>query len=105
MGTGLVSALLLAPPARAESYRDLVAAYQRGDRGAVVRVGERTRKELKAEMLARSGVEVAKMQLILGALSPTNAGIDALNGWRASRLESGRSWKLRIAIRPRPVLG
>jgi len=45
------------------------------------------RKELKAEMLARSGVEVARMQLILGALSPTNSGIDALNqDWSTNEL-------------------
>jgi hypothetical protein len=43
-------ALLLAPPAGAESYRDLVVAYQRGDRAAVMRVGERKRGELKAEL-------------------------------------------------------
>jgi tetratricopeptide (TPR) repeat protein len=50
MGAGLACALLLAPPAGAETYRDLVAAYQRGDRDAVARVGERTRAELKAEL-------------------------------------------------------
>ena len=37
------------------------------------------RKELKAEMLARSGIEVAKMQLILHQQSSTDAGFDALN--------------------------
>ncbi|HXI82871.1 MAG TPA: type II secretion system minor pseudopilin GspK [Verrucomicrobiae bacterium] len=42
-------------------------------------VASYARKELKAEMLARSGVEVARMELIVGALSPTNSGIDALN--------------------------
>lgn len=35
------------------------------------------RKELKAEMLARSGVEVARMQLVLAQKSPTDAGFDA----------------------------
>ncbi|HUK83547.1 MAG TPA: type II secretion system minor pseudopilin GspK [Verrucomicrobiae bacterium] len=38
-----------------------------------------SRKELKAEMLARSGVEIARMQLILDQSSPTNSGFDALN--------------------------
>ena len=38
-----------------------------------------SRKELKAEMLARSGVEIARMQLILDQRSPTEAGFDALN--------------------------
>ncbi len=42
-------------------------------------VASYARKELKAEMLARSGVEVARMELIVSALSPTNSGIDALN--------------------------
>jgi general secretion pathway protein K len=37
------------------------------------------RKELKAEMLARSGIEIARMQLILDQSSPTNSGFDALN--------------------------
>ncbi len=37
------------------------------------------RKELKAEMLARSGIEVARMQLILHQQSSTDAGFDALN--------------------------
>jgi general secretion pathway protein K len=38
-----------------------------------------SRKELKAEMLARSGIEVAKMQLLLHDKTPTEAGFDALN--------------------------
>jgi general secretion pathway protein K len=42
-------------------------------------VASYARKELKAEMLARSGVEVARMQLIVGPQSPTAAGYDALN--------------------------
>jgi general secretion pathway protein K len=37
------------------------------------------RKELKAEMLARSGIEVAKMQLLLHEQSAADAGYDALN--------------------------
>ena len=37
------------------------------------------RKELKAEMLARSGIEVAKMQLLLHQQSAADAGYDALN--------------------------
>jgi len=37
-----------------------------------------SRKELKAQMLARSGIEVARMQLILDATSPTDAGFDSL---------------------------
>ena len=37
-----------------------------------------SRKELKAEMLARSGIEVARMQLLLHDKSPTDAGFDAL---------------------------
>ena len=37
------------------------------------------RKELKAEMLARSGIEVARMELTLDQQSPTDAGFDALN--------------------------
>ena len=37
------------------------------------------RKQLKAEMLARSGIEVARMQLILDLQSPTEGGFDALN--------------------------
>src|SRR5438876_8930815 len=36
------------------------------------------RKELKAQMLARSGIEVARMQLILDEKSPTDAGFDSL---------------------------
>ena len=38
-----------------------------------------SRKELKAEMLARSGIEVARMQLLLHDKSPTDAGFDALS--------------------------
>ncbi len=50
-------------------------------------VASYARKELKAEMLARSGVEVAKMELILGAESPTNSGYDALNqDWATNEL-------------------
>ena len=50
-------------------------------------VASYARKELKAEMLARSGIEVARMQLILGALSPTNSGFDALNqDWSTNEL-------------------
>src|SRR5258706_3395208 len=50
-------------------------------------VASYARKELKAEMLARSGVEVARMQLIVAALSPTNSGIDALNqDWATNAL-------------------
>jgi general secretion pathway protein K len=37
------------------------------------------RKELKAEMLARSGIEVAKMQLLLHQQSAADAAYDALN--------------------------
>jgi general secretion pathway protein K len=37
------------------------------------------RQELKAEMLARSGIEVAKMQLLLHQQSAADAGYDALN--------------------------
>jgi len=37
------------------------------------------RMELKAEMLARSGIEVAKMQLILHQQSATDSGFDAPN--------------------------
>ncbi len=37
------------------------------------------RKELKAEMLARSGIEVAKMQLLLHQQSAADAWYDALN--------------------------
>jgi len=40
-------------------------------------VASYARKELKAEMLARAGVEVARMQLILHQQSPTDAGFDA----------------------------
>jgi general secretion pathway protein K len=50
-------------------------------------VASYARKELKAEMLARSGIEVARMQLILGAQSPTNSGYDALNqDWATNEL-------------------
>src|SRR5437016_4102344 len=42
-------------------------------------VASYARKELKAEMLARSGIEVARMQLILHQRSPTESGFDALN--------------------------
>jgi general secretion pathway protein K len=42
-------------------------------------VASYARKELKAEMLARSGIEVARMQLIVGPQSPTATGYDALN--------------------------
>jgi general secretion pathway protein K len=42
-------------------------------------VASYARKELKAEMLARSGVEVARMQLITGPQSATAVGYDALN--------------------------
>src|SRR5579862_8415326 len=42
-------------------------------------VASYARKELKAEALARSGVEVARMELILAAQSPTNSGYDALS--------------------------
>ena len=45
------------------------------------------RKELKAEMLARSGIEVARMQLILDLKSPTRAGFNALNqAWATNEL-------------------
>ena len=37
------------------------------------------RKQLKAEMLARSGIEVARMQLILDLKSPIEGGFDSLN--------------------------
>ncbi|HVM59705.1 MAG TPA: type II secretion system minor pseudopilin GspK [Verrucomicrobiae bacterium] len=37
------------------------------------------RKELKAQMLARSGIEVAKMQLLLHQQAAGDAGFDALN--------------------------
>jgi type II secretory pathway component PulK len=50
-------------------------------------VASYARKELKAEMLARSGIEVARMEMILGALSPTNSGYDALNqDWATNEL-------------------
>jgi general secretion pathway protein K len=50
-------------------------------------VASYARKELKAEMLARSGIEVARMQLILDAQSPTNSGFDALNqDWATNEL-------------------
>lgn len=42
-------------------------------------VASYARKELKAEMLARSGIEVAKMQLLLHQQSAADAGYDALN--------------------------
>jgi general secretion pathway protein K len=45
------------------------------------------RKELKAEMLARSGVEVARMQLLLAAQAATNAPYDARNqSWATNDL-------------------
>jgi general secretion pathway protein K len=47
------------------------------------------RKELKAEMLARSGIEVARMQLILDQQSPTDAGFDALNQAWATGVANG----------------
>ena len=37
------------------------------------------RKQLKAELLARSGVELVRMQLLLGAQAGINHGFDALN--------------------------
>ena len=46
-----------------------------------------SRKELKAEMLARSGIEIARMQLILDQSSPTNSGFDALNQAWATNAE------------------
>jgi len=50
-------------------------------------VASYARKELKAEMLARSGVEVARMQLILDQESPTESGFDALNQeWATNEL-------------------
>ena len=50
-------------------------------------VASYARKALKAEMLARSGIEVARMQLILDAQSPTNTGYDALNqDWATNEL-------------------
>ena len=45
------------------------------------------RKELKAEMLARSGIEVARMQLILHQQTSTDAAFDALNqDWATNEL-------------------
>ena len=45
------------------------------------------RKELKAEMLARSGIEVARMQLLLDLRSPTESGFDAPNQqWATNEL-------------------
>lgn len=38
-----------------------------------------SRKELKAALLARSGVEVARMQLVLHLKTPTEVGFEALN--------------------------
>src|ERR1051326_5379776 len=50
-------------------------------------VASYARKEMKAEMLARSGIEVARMQLILDQQSPTDAGFDALNQeWATNEL-------------------
>ena len=50
-------------------------------------VASYARKELKAEMLARSGVEVARMQLILHQQSPTQSGFDAPNqDWATNEL-------------------
>jgi len=46
-----------------------------------------SRKELKAEMLARSGIEVAKMQLLLHDKTPTEAGFDALDQAWATNTE------------------
>jgi general secretion pathway protein K len=43
-----------------------------------MQVASFSRKELKAEMLARSGIEVARMQLLLHDKKPTEAGFDAL---------------------------
>lgn len=46
-----------------------------------------SRKQLKAEMLARSGIEVARMQLILDLRSATEGGFDALNQlWATNEL-------------------
>jgi general secretion pathway protein K len=46
-----------------------------------------SRKQLKAEMLARSGIEVARMQLILDQRSTTKGGYDALNQeWATNEL-------------------
>jgi len=45
------------------------------------------RKQLKAEMLARSGVELARMQLILDTASATEGAFDALNQqWATNEL-------------------
>lgn len=45
------------------------------------------RKELKAQMLARSGIEVARMQLILDEKSPTDAGFDSLGqAWSTNEI-------------------
>ena len=50
-------------------------------------VASYARKELKAEMLARSGIEVARLQLILDQRSPTESGFDALNQeWATNEL-------------------
>src|SRR5271170_2337338 len=50
-------------------------------------VASYARKELKAEMLARSGIEVARMQLILDQQSPAATGFDALNQeWATNEL-------------------
>jgi len=50
-------------------------------------VASYARKELKAEMLARSGVEVARMQLILHQQSATESGFDAPNQlWATNEL-------------------
>jgi general secretion pathway protein K len=50
-------------------------------------VASYARKELKAEMLARSGIEVARMQLILHLRSPTESGFDAPNQeWATNKL-------------------
>jgi general secretion pathway protein K len=50
-------------------------------------VASYARKEMKAEMLARSGIEVARMQLILDQQSPTDGGFDALNQeWATNEL-------------------
>jgi general secretion pathway protein K len=46
------------------------------------KVASYSRKELKAELLARAGVEVAKMELLLHDRNPAERGFDALNqGW------------------------
>ncbi len=50
-------------------------------------VASYARKELKAEMLARSGIEVARMQLVLHQRSPTESGFDAPNQeWATNEL-------------------